>query len=84
MIEIKSSDQRFYDSPDAGDPDCRCSRCGLAIGEETVPIRCCGQNEAIDPGYEYRFHPRCLGFVECPDEPWEPDEGAERFEVLEE
>ncbi|KKM68175.1 hypothetical protein LCGC14_1463490 [marine sediment metagenome] len=43
----------FYDSPDTGHPDCKCSLCGLMIDE--VPIR------VFDPprDREMRFHMKC-------------------------
>ncbi len=61
MISIKESDRLFTDSPDAGDPECHCSRCQKLIGEEEVPIRM-----LVDGKYEYRYHARCLGIHEVP------------------
>ncbi len=37
MIKILCTDTKFYDSPDAGDPACLCSRCGKVIDD--APIR---------------------------------------------
>ncbi len=62
MISIKTSDRLFVDSPDAGDPDCRCSRCGKLITEDEAPaIRM-----VVEGKYEYRYHARCLGLHEAP------------------
>ncbi len=54
-IKILQTDTKFYDSPDAGDPACLCSRCGEAI--EEAPIRAFPESGE----YEYRYHPACLG-----------------------
>ncbi len=46
----------FYDSPDAGDPACVCSFCGLLIKEEDAPaIRMWDPDERM----EARFHIEC-------------------------
>jgi hypothetical protein len=58
-FEILPTDRLFPDSPDAGEADCLCSRCGKVIGEGVgVPIRA-----FVDDGRggEYRYHPVCLG-----------------------
>lgn len=55
MLTILQTDTKFYDSPDAGDPACLCSRCGKVIDE--APIRAFPENGE----YEYRYHPACLG-----------------------
>jgi|SRR5215471_1117179 len=49
----------FTDSPDAGDPACICSWCGLPIGsDEAPPIRMF--NSTVPPaGVEARFHRFC-------------------------
>ena len=67
---ILPSDVRFTDSLDVGEPGCFCSRCRKLIGEGTVPIRAWPESA----GYEYRYHPECLGF-EVFDEPGWDDEG---------
>lgn len=56
MIEILSTDRLFPDSPDAGEVDCICSRCGGEIPEETVPLRA-----FVEEGHggEYRFCDYC-------------------------
>ncbi len=56
-FSILPTDQAFGDSPDAGLPDCLCSRCGLVIPETEVPVRAWPGNGS----FEYRFHPACLG-----------------------
>lgn len=60
MINIKETDHLFTGSPDAGDPDCCCSRCGKIITEDEVPIRM-----LVDGRYEYRYHASCLGLSEA-------------------
>lgn len=61
-LEVLSTDVRFFDSPDAGDPACVCSRCGSPIGEHVVPVRMWpAKSLAKSEDYEYRFHPQCLG-----------------------
>ena len=58
-IKILQTDRLFMDSPDAGDPICFCSRCGLAIPDGIGIIRAWPeQGEG-----EYRYHPACLGAV---------------------
>ncbi len=60
MIAIKQTDRLFTDSPDAGDQDCLCSRCGKIITEDEAPaIRM-----FVEGKYEYRYHARCLGLHE--------------------
>lgn len=61
-LKLEPTDVRFLDSPDAGDPDCFCSRCGEVIEE-----RCAPPIRALPAGgrYEYRFHPHCLGLEPC-------------------
>jgi hypothetical protein len=57
-FEILPGDRLFRDSPDVGEADCLCSRCGKVIGEDGgVPIRA-----FVDDGRggEYRYHPVCL------------------------
>jgi hypothetical protein len=57
-FSVLPTDRRFDTSPDAGDPECLCSRCGKPIEERALPIRAWPPNAE----YEYRFHPKCLGF----------------------
>lgn len=46
----------FYDSPDAGDPACVCSFCGLVITvEDAPPVRMWDPDERM----EARFHMGC-------------------------
>lgn len=57
--EILETDVLFGDSPDAGDPDCLCSRCKLPIGEDDAPaLRAWPEGGANG---EYRFHRPCVG-----------------------
>jgi len=58
MIEVQPEDTLFQESPDAGHPDCLCSRCGKAIQEGEVPIRMFIDG---DKGGEYRYHFLCVG-----------------------
>lgn len=62
MLRIKAlpTDISFFQSHDAGDPRCLCSRCLLPIAEETVPIRLVGNDR--QGVFELRYHPICLGF----------------------
>lgn len=46
----------FRDSPDAGDPSCLCSWCGLRISEDEAPIF----RTFTDTNEEARFHRACL------------------------
>lgn len=60
---LEKVDHLFFDSPDAGHPDCRCSRCGEKIGEDEVPIRAWPQTTEIQS--EYRYCTKCqdgMGF----------------------
>jgi hypothetical protein len=59
VFKILPTDQPFSDSPDAGDPGCLCSRCGLPIIEDDGPVRAWPDDES----YEYRFHPACMGLI---------------------
>jgi hypothetical protein len=36
---VLTSDKLFFDSPDAGQPECICSRCGNMIKEDETVIR---------------------------------------------
>jgi hypothetical protein len=37
--QVLQTDTEFNTSPDAGHPDCICSRCGLKIGHRELPLR---------------------------------------------
>ena len=54
-LTILETDTAFKNSPDVGDPECLCSRCGEAITEDEVAIR------AWEGVLEYRYHIECLG-----------------------
>ncbi len=56
-FKILPTDRVFQDSPDAGWPECICSRCGQPIGEDDCPIRAWTE----DGKSEWRYHPACLG-----------------------
>jgi hypothetical protein len=65
LFRILPTDTLFLGSPDTGWPECLCSRCGLVIEERCAPaVRCWREGE---PGFEYRFHPHCLGMAPCCD-----------------
>ena len=57
MMKIIKTDKLFQNSPDAGEPECICSRCGEVIDEEEIPIRA-----FVDDfrGGKYRYHPHCF------------------------
>ena len=57
ILTIRLTDTAFLDSPDVGDEECLCSRCGTRISD--VAIRAWSAHEAGEA--EYRFHPECLG-----------------------
>lgn len=65
-MKVLDTDRLFMDSPDAGTPECICSRCGKQIGmheeDEVIPIRL-----FVNQGRkgEYRYHPGC--FFSSPD-----------------
>lgn len=52
MIEIKLTDKFFYDSPDSGHPDCKCSRCGNVIPADQSPILRVWPTKPGDNGYD--------------------------------
>ncbi len=65
-FEIRPTDQFFGDSPNAGDPACRCSRCGQVIAVTAVRLWddvTSGAGSGGMPKGEYRFHPECLGLL---------------------
>jgi hypothetical protein len=68
LFKIFVTDRSFTDSPDAGEPNCICSRCGQPIGEDDGPVRAWPEDES----FEYRFHPACMGF-----QSYSPDEDQE-------
>lgn len=53
---VRETDKLFQDSPDAGWPECICSRCGGRIGEDEMPLRV-----FVDEGKggEYRYCEGC-------------------------
>lgn len=53
---IWPTDRRFGPCAAADNPPA-CSRCGEAIDESDLPIRCW----PADGRFEYRYHVRCLG-----------------------
>ncbi len=66
QIPILLTDKVFNDSPDAGTPECICSRCLKPIKEDEVPIRAwltstlyTIDNQRI-PKLEWRYHANCL------------------------
>jgi hypothetical protein len=57
MITLLETDTLFDDSPDAGDPECLCSRCLKQIPEKDSPIIRMwpdGENK------EYRYCRKCM------------------------
>ena len=60
MIQIIPTDKFFYDSPDAGDSSCICSRCNKPIPEEDSPIL---RVMPTDLG-DYGFDPNAIGGTE--------------------
>jgi hypothetical protein len=51
-IHVKPNDKVFYDSPDSGHPDCKCSRCGKPIPAKESPILRMWPTESGDHGYD--------------------------------
>ena len=79
MLEILETDQFFYDSPDAGHPNCICSRCRKKIPEKDAPIIRAWPDEPGDYGFdpsakngtEFRYCRECsekMG-IHFPDDP---------------
>jgi len=61
-IVLRLTDTPFPDSPDVGEPDCLCSRCGEMIAD--VAIRAWSVHEDTNVAeVEYRYHPACLGIA---------------------
>lgn len=62
VLNIRPTDKAFDKSPDAGDPDCVCSRCGNQIQEGEFPIRFFTTNnagEVDESSMEYRLCEYC-------------------------
>lgn len=57
MIEVKIDDVAFNESPNAGDPECRCSRCLRQIKENECPLRCWTDKKPVK---EYRYCTSCM------------------------
>lgn len=57
MIEVRIDDVAFNESPDAGDPECRCSRCLQPIKESESPLRCFTESRPVK---EYRYCTSCM------------------------
>lgn len=55
-VVLLDGDRRFRTSPDAGERDCVCSRCGQVIAGEEVAIRAW----PAGGGYELRYHVGCV------------------------
>jgi hypothetical protein len=56
FIQNLPTDAAFTNSPDAGDLNCSCSRCGKLIDKDTIPIRIWTDHDKK----EYRYHPDCV------------------------
>lgn len=71
-LALRLTDTPFRDSPDVGEEDCLCSRCGGQIME--VAIRAWSAHE--DGEREYRYHPECLEdqIIPVPEEDEEDEE----------
>lgn len=52
MLHVKETDKFFYDSPDAGDKKCICSRCSRHIPEEEAPVIRVFPTEEGDHGWD--------------------------------
>ncbi|RTL56252.1 MAG: hypothetical protein EKK37_17415 [Sphingobacteriales bacterium] len=69
FFQIKLTDKAFKTSPDAGHPDCLCSRCGNNINSEELPYRCFTINNdghVDEQTTEYRYCEACqkaAGFI---------------------
>ncbi|QHV99247.1 hypothetical protein [Spirosoma endbachense] len=72
-IQILPTDTLFRDSPDAGHPQCLCSRCGKKLEEWHHPIRAWPEKQNA----EYRFHLACIGLgKDRTKEEWEAENEA--------
>ncbi len=73
----RPTDRLFFDSPDAGEPTCVCSRCCQRISDREVPVRIVVKmrRSVLDPGGdrmgEYRYHARCVSVALSTDPPEE-------------
>lgn len=54
-IVLFTTDTEFFDSPDTGWPECKCSDCGKMIKEGEMPLRIFDSNR----NSEYRFCEKC-------------------------
>lgn len=57
-IAIRLTDTAFPDSPDVGDPECVCSRCGGPILDAAI------RAWSAHGDLEYRYHRTCVGVDE--------------------
>lgn len=58
--KIQPTDTKFYTSPDAGHPECLCSRCGRLIERDDFLIRMWPEDPEKSGDWEMRFHIHCL------------------------
>jgi len=89
MIQPLPTDTSYRHSPDAGDPDCLCSRCAGRILEHEGPLRMYttnGAGEVDENSEEYRYCEKCMaacGIISYGGIPeWAP--GSHEIEDLEE
>lgn len=69
MVEIQETDTLFSDSPDAGHPDCKCSRCSELISHKQIPLRCWPTDDDGNVlNYEYRFCNKCAGITQISED----------------
>lgn len=67
MLTVLNTDKFFYTSPDAGEPDCLCSRCNKPILEVDAPIIRAWPTKPGDYGFdpsakhgtEFRYCRKC-------------------------
>lgn len=57
MIEVNIDDVAFNESPEAGDHECRCSRCLQKIKESEFPLRYWTESEPVK---EFRYCASCM------------------------
>lgn len=84
QLPILRTDKVFTASPNAGDPDCICSRCSNVIPQEQSPFLRCwpgpgdlGYDPSVPGGTEYRFCWNCskqLGIIFNPSGAYEADD----------
>lgn len=58
IITVLKTDKKFIDSPETGLPECVCSRCGIMIEKEEIPLRLFSAKGKI-LSYEYRYCEFC-------------------------